>query len=144
MACDVVLVPEVRARLGELNDSDPAALAALSAAVDLLRDDGPELGCPLVDEFMSATTREAVLAWLPAGDPAAPLADLAGLKVLRPDTPESDPLRLIFAVDPAHSAVLLVAEPKARDWTTWYIQNIPRALARYRRHLRELTAGPDS
>lgn len=142
MACDVVLVPEVRTRLQELRDRDPAALAAVGAAVDLLRDRGPDLGYPLVDEVASKLTLDAALGWSGVvADEAA--AALGQLKVLRPETPEADPIRMIFAVDPACCAVLLVAEAKARDWTTWYVQNIPRALARYRRHLRGLTAEAD-
>ena len=140
MACDVVLVPEVRSRLQELRDRDPAALAAVSAAVDLLRDTGPDLGYPLVDEVASKTTLDAALGWSGVAADET-VAALGRLKVLRPETPESNPMRMIFAVDPARSAVLLVAEAEARDWTTWYVQNVPRALARYRRHLRELTAG---
>src|ERR1700722_18545391 len=56
MTWDVAIVPPVRDWLQELRRDDPAALAAVSAALDLLVRDGPALGPPLADALAPMTS----------------------------------------------------------------------------------------
>ncbi len=48
MTWEIAIVPEVRQWLHELRRADSATLAAISAAIDMLRDNGPAQGRPLV------------------------------------------------------------------------------------------------
>jgi len=59
---------------------------------------------------------------------------MANLKELRPGT-----VRILFAFDPWHSSILLVAGDKAGQWNTWYPEAIPLAEQRYERNLKERT-----
>ena len=77
MTWDVAIVPQVHDWLLELRQDDPAALTSVSAALDLLGQDGPALGPPLVSAIASMT------------------AIHAGLKLLR----ECDPRLVSFEVD---------------------------------------------
>lgn len=46
-------------------------------------------------------------------------------------------MRILFVFDPTRNAVLLVADDKAGQWTSWYRQSIPLAEARYATYLKE-------
>jgi hypothetical protein len=52
MNWEVASVPQLRDWLHELRRDDPATLAAVSAALDLLGQEGPALGPPLADAVM--------------------------------------------------------------------------------------------
>lgn len=69
MTWDVAIVPQVRDWLLELRQDDPAALAAVSAALDQLGKDGPALGPPLVSAIASMTAIHAGLELLRECDP---------------------------------------------------------------------------
>lgn len=107
---DVVLVDEVEAWFLELSRTDQDSSDAVAAAIDVLAEQGPALGRPLVDTLTGSRVHN--------------------LKDLRVET-----TRVLFVFDPTRSAVLLVAGDKAGAWKRWYTQNIPLAEQRYERRL---------
>lgn len=149
MAWDVSIVPQVRDWLRELRQDDPATLAAVSAALDLLVQDGPALGPPLADAVVPMTAIDAGLAVLRECDPGFRLsADnverataLSYLRELRPDPRVAREPRILFAFDRGRTAVVLVAGTQESGWTRWYSDNVPLAHARYIRYLRERAEG---
>jgi hypothetical protein len=150
MNWEVAIVPQVRDWLHELRRDDPAALAAVSAALDLLGQEGPALGPPLADAVMSMTALDAGLEMLRECDPGFRLsADnveramaLSYLRELRPGPRGAREPRLLFAFDQGRTAVVLVAGTEEIDWTRrWYVDNVPLAHARYIQYLRERADG---
>ncbi|MGH3297503.1 MAG: hypothetical protein ACRDP7_37485 [Trebonia sp.] len=148
MAWDVVIVPEVRDWLHQLRRDDPATLAAVSAALALLGQEGPALGPPLADAVMSMTALHSGLEMLREFDPGFRLsADnveramaLSYLRELRPGPRGPQEPRLLFTFDQGRAAVVLVAGTEEIDWTRqWYVDNVPLAHARYIQYLREGT-----
>ena len=85
----------------------------ISAAVDLLVLDGPNLGRPYVDTI--ARSRHS------------------NMKELRVGT-----LRILFAFDPLRKAILLVGGDKSGQWTRWYPRAIRRADDLFDLHLASL------
>ena len=69
MTWDVAIVPQVHDWLLELRQDDPATLAAVSDALDLLGRDGPGLGPPLASPIASMTAIRAGLELLRECDP---------------------------------------------------------------------------
>lgn len=63
------------------------------------------------------------------------------MKELRPGSSGRSELRILFAFDPARSAILLVAGDKAGNWKRWYTTNIPVADDILDQHLRRLKEG---
>jgi hypothetical protein len=59
------------------------------------------------------------------------------LKELRPGSRGSSEIRIIFAFDPARSALLLLGGDKAGNWQRWYRDNIPIAERLYRDYTTE-------
>lgn len=104
----VILVDEVNEWFLELAKDDPVAADAVEAAIDLLAQEGPTLGRPIVDRVKGS--------------------NIHNMKELRPS---STSIRVLFAFDPERQAVLLVAGDKAGDWDGWYVDNIPIAGRRY-------------
>jgi hypothetical protein len=86
----------------------------IAAALDLLADQGPHLGRPLVDTLVSSRH--------------------AQMKELRP----SRNVRILFTFDPRRMAILLLGGDKRGQWARWYKVNIPIADALYDEHLRAL------
>jgi hypothetical protein len=118
MAWEIAIIPEVREWLHGLRKDDPATLTAIAAAIDMLRDNGPALGRPLVDTVKATTS-------------------LNNLKELRPGSSGSSEIRILFVFDPKRRAVFLVAGDKAGNWRQWYSENIPIAEARYKLYLQD-------
>ena len=85
----------------------------ISAAVDLLIVDGPNLGRPYVDTI--ARSRHS------------------NMKELRVST-----LRILFAFDPLRKAILLLGGDKSGQWSRWYPRAISRADDLYDQHLASL------
>jgi hypothetical protein len=139
----------VRDWLQELRRDDPAALAAVSDALDLLGRDGPGLGPPLASSIASMTSIHAGLELLRECDPGFQFsADnvertvaMSYLTELRPGPHGTREPRLLFAFDQGLTAVVLVAGTEADDWTRWYSDSVPLAHARYIQYLRERTEG---
>ena len=106
---EIYVVQEV---LNWINDLDPPTRARVVQAIDLLAEQGPGLGRPLVDTIHGS--------------------QVANLKKLRPGT-----VRILFAFDPWRSSILLVAGDKAGRWNAWYREAIPLAEQRYDTYLKE-------
>lgn len=103
---------------GWLASLDDDSRDQVVAAVELLEDQGPHLGRPLVDTVVTSRHKN--------------------LKELRPGSSGRTELRVLFAFDPARSAILLVAGDKAGNWKRWYRHNIPVADDLFDDHLRTL------
>ncbi|SDB79980.1 hypothetical protein GA0111570_101254 [Raineyella antarctica] len=88
------------------------------AALELLRELGPQLGRPLVDTVTASRHKD--------------------MKELGPGSSGRSELRLIFAFDPERRAIMLLAGDKAGNWTRWYRKRIPVADDLFDEHLRRL------
>lgn len=87
----------------------------LIAAIELLQENGPQLGRPIVDTVRGSSYKN--------------------MKELRPGSSGKSELRMLFAFDPQRQAIMLVAGDKAGNWKKWYRENIPIADARFTEHL---------
>ena len=121
----------------------------MSAALDLLGQEGPALGPPLADAVMSMTALHAGFEML-RGNPGFRLSvdnveramALSYLRELRPGPRGAREPRILFAYDQGRTAVVLVAGTEEIDWTgRWYRDNVPLVHARYIQYLRERTEG---
>ncbi len=86
------------------------------AHVALLRDRGPQLGRPFVDMVEGSSH--------------------TNMKELRVQF-KGDPWRILFAFDPARTAILLVGGNKRGD-KRWYKKHLPIADERFKQHLNRL------
>ncbi|MEX5710635.1 type II toxin-antitoxin system RelE/ParE family toxin [Parafrankia sp. FMc6] len=98
--------------------TDPASADLVSEAIDVLAENGPALGRPLVDRLKGSIYHH--------------------MKELRPGSAGSTEVRMIFAFDPRREAILLVAGDKAGAWREWYRTAIPLADGRFTDHLTRL------
>jgi len=96
------------------DDLEPSDQEALLAAVRILRDEGPNLGRPLVDTVQGSRHKN--------------------MKELRPGSTGRSEVRVLFAFDKERKAILLVGGDKSNDWNGWYQVNIPIADERYTEH----------
>jgi len=115
VAWTVILVDEVGDWFVALVRSDPRSAELVTAAIDQLEADGPNLGRPLVDRIEDSK--------------------IHNLKELRPGSAGTTEVRILFVFDPERQAVPLVAGDKAGRWNRWYDENIPVAEQRYQRWL---------
>lgn len=115
MPWTIILLSEVRDWYDALTDSDPDTADAVAAALDLLEEQGPRLGRPLVDTLTGST--------------------LPNLKELRPGSTGRSELRILFVFDPERQAILLTAGDKAGQWHSWYDEHIGLAEHRYEQWL---------
>lgn len=79
-----------------LKSLDQSSYEQVVAALELLFEQGPRLGRPLVDTISSSRHRN--------------------MKELRPGSSGRSELRILFAFDPERRAILLVAGDKAGNW----------------------------
>jgi hypothetical protein len=93
---------------------------ALLAAIQVLREEGPSLGRPLVDRIRGSAFQN--------------------MKELRPGSTGRSELRVLFAFDRKRQAILLIGGDKSRDWAGWYEKNIPIADERFRAHQAQIGA----
>lgn len=100
---------------GWLKSLDPNSYNQVIAALELLREHGPQLGRPLVDSLVGSRHKN--------------------MKELRPGSTGRSELRVLFAFDPNRRAILLVAGDKSGQWKQWYKVNIPIADDRFTAHL---------
>jgi hypothetical protein len=96
------------------DDLEPSDQEALLAAIRILRDEGPNLGRPLVDTVQGSRHKN--------------------MKELRPGSTGRTEVRVLFAFDKERKAILLIGGDKSNDWTRWYRVNIPIADERYTEH----------
>lgn len=115
MPWKITIVDEVSAWLHELRSTDKETLRLISAAIDCLVDQGPNLGRPLADSITGSKIRN--------------------LKELRPGSAGTTEIRMLFVFDRDRQAVILVAGDKAGNWKSWYQEAIPLAEQRYDKHL---------
>ena len=107
MAWSVKVTEEYAAWLTALIKDDLASATQVAQAVAALREEGPTLGRPLVDRIQGSRIHH--------------------LKELRPGSGGRSEIRVLFAFDPARSALLLLGGDKAGNWQRWYRENIPIA-----------------
>lgn len=100
---EIYVTDEVRDWIVALDDPSHRLVVQ---AIDILADQGPTLGRPLVDHVEHSAVQN--------------------LKELRPGSAGRSELRILFAFDPWRSAILLVAGDKSGNWRQWYRQAIPR------------------
>ncbi|HVA07431.1 MAG TPA: type II toxin-antitoxin system RelE/ParE family toxin [Acidimicrobiales bacterium] len=89
---------------------------AVIASVDILADQGPTLGRPLVDRITGSRHHN--------------------MKELR--VSKGGALRILFAFDPLRRAVLLLGGDKYGNWTGWYQEAIPVADDLFDAYLQDL------
>lgn len=97
---------------------DPVSMKRVVAALDVLEEEGPALGRPLVDSIKGSRHKN--------------------MKELRPGSVGATELRILFIFDPERRAILLVAGDKRGQWSEWYRRNVPIADDRYDAHIRKL------
>lgn len=97
---------------------DPVSMQRVISALDILEEEGPALGRPLVDSIKGSRHKN--------------------MKELRPGSVGVTELRILFIFDPERRAILLVAGDKRGQWSDWYRRNIPIAETRYDAHLWKL------
>jgi hypothetical protein len=107
LAWVVKVTEEYAAWFTTLIKEDLASATQVAQAVAALREEGPALGRPLVDRLKGSAIHH--------------------LKELRPGSRGRSEIRIIFAFDPARSALLLLGGDKAGNWQRWYRDNIPIA-----------------
>ncbi len=117
MAWAIKVTDEYAAWFTVLIKEDLASATQVAQAVAALREEGPALGRPLVDRLKGSTIHH--------------------LKELRPGSRGRSEIRIIFAFDPARSALLLLGGDKAGNWQRWYRDNIPIAERLYRDYTTE-------
>jgi hypothetical protein len=121
MRWEVLLLEPVNDWFLGLCKNDPLTADKVEEALDELAERGPELGRPLVDRLHGS--------------------GIHNLKELRPRTPGTGEVRLLFVFDPAREAIILVAGDKAGKWNRWYGEAIPLAEERYAAYRREREEG---
>ncbi|WP_245559137.1 type II toxin-antitoxin system RelE/ParE family toxin [Microbacterium indicum] len=97
---------------------DPGSQQQVAAALDMLGEEGPQLGRPVVDTVSCSRFRN--------------------MKELRPGSTGRSEIRILFAFDPRRHAILLIAGDKSGEGVKWYDKNIPRADALWQEHLDRL------
>jgi len=119
---EVLLLEPVNDWFLALCKNDPLTADKVEEALDELAERGPELGRPLVDRLHGSK--------------------IHNLKELRPRTPGTSEVRLLFVFDPSREAIILVTGDKAGRWNRWYAGAIPLAEERYAAYRREQEEGP--
>lgn len=89
---------------------------ALADRVDLLQQQGPNLGRPIVDTIHGSAYN-----------------NMKELRISRDGA-----LRVLFIFDPIRRAILLLGGDKTGQWEQWYREAIPLADALYAEYLEEL------
>lgn len=115
---EVSLHAEVEAWFLDLCRVDPLTADLIAEAIDLLAEQGPALGRPLVDRIQASRFHN--------------------MKELRPGSSGSTEVRLLFAFDPQREAIFLIAGDKSGKWKKWYQTAIPLADTRFEDHLTTL------
>lgn len=108
---------------GWLTDLDDDTYDQVIAAIELLQEDGPQLGRPIVDTVKASQYKN--------------------MKELRPGSSGRSEIRVLFAFDPKRRAIMLIAGDKSGHWKKWYRDNIPIADARFAEHLARLKKTDD-
>lgn len=100
-----------------LDGLDKQTAYQVYAALDLLRERGPNLKRPLVGKIEGSI--------------------IGSMKELRPGSVGRSEVRILFVFDPERKAVMLVGGDKQNKWNKWYKTAIREAERRYIRWLEE-------
>lgn len=106
-----------------LDQLDTDSVASVFAALEVLQEQGPSLGRPLVDTLKGTKVNN--------------------LKELRPASPGSSEIRILFAFDPSRKAIMLLGGDKSKGksgrakWSGWYKHAIPEAETIWKDHLKK-------
>jgi len=111
VAWTVILLGKVEEWFQDLVSKDPGTGDLVAAAIDLLEEEGPTLGRPVVDRVKGSRVHN--------------------MKELRPGSSGRSEIRILFVFDPSRQVVILAAGDKVGAWQEWYAANIPLAEARY-------------
>lgn len=108
-----------------LDAQDIKTVARVMDAVEKLGAEGPALGRPLVDTVKYSR--------------------FSNMKELRPASPGSSEIRILFAFDPSRKAVMLFAGDKSQGgsrykWARWYAKAVPASDRLYESYLKELSS----
>jgi hypothetical protein len=114
VAWSIKATEEYAAWFTALIKDDLNSATQVAQAVAALREEGPTLGRPLVDRVHGSQIHH--------------------LKELRPGSQGRSEIRVLFAFDPARSALLLLGGDKAGNWQRWYRENIPIAERLYQEY----------
>jgi hypothetical protein len=117
LAWEILITDAVERFLDDLRETDRETHRLVNSAIQVLEDNGPMEGRPLVDSIVGST--------------------ISHLKELRPPSTGRTEIRMLFCFDPWRSAILLVAGDKAGRWNRWYEEAIPRAERLYAVYLSE-------
>jgi len=107
VAWSVKVPEEYAAWFTALIKDDLASAIQAAQAVAALREEGPALGRPLVYRIQGSRIHP--------------------LKELRARSAGRSEIRVLFAFDPARSALAAARGDKAGNWQRWYRENIPVA-----------------
>ncbi|MEB8339432.1 type II toxin-antitoxin system RelE/ParE family toxin [Streptomyces endophyticus] len=117
MPYKIVVVEPACSWLHSLRQSDRGTLLQIAQALNVLEQEGPALGRPLVDRIAHSA--------------------LPNLKELRPGSSGTTEVRLLFAFDVERNAVILVGGDKAGDWSRWCRSAIKAAEEAYAVYVKE-------
>ncbi|WP_371580422.1 type II toxin-antitoxin system RelE/ParE family toxin [Streptomyces sp. NBC_01314] len=117
MPFKIVVVEPALSWLHGLRQNDRGTLHQITAALNVLQQEGPALGRPLVDRITGS--------------------DLPNLKELRPGSSGASEVRVLFVFDPDRNAVILVGGDKSGNWSGWYRTAIKEAQEAYKEYKEE-------
>ena len=115
---EVRLHSTVEAWFLDLCRDDPVSADLVAEAIDVLAEQGPALGRPLVDRLKGSTFHN--------------------MKELRPGSAGTSEIRMIFAFDPARRPSFSSRGTRQASWKAWYLVAIPLADERFTAHLAAL------
>lgn len=101
-----------------LDSLDVDSAEQVQAALELLRDRGPDLKRPLVGKIEGSSI-------------------IKSMKELRPGSAGRSEVRILFVFDPKRKAIMLVGGDKQGKWNKWYPKAIRKAEQRYLNWLEE-------
>ncbi|TXS37122.1 type II toxin-antitoxin system RelE/ParE family toxin [Streptomyces sp. OR43] len=107
MPFKIIVIEPARSWLHSLRNADRDTLLQITAAINVLQQEGPTLGRPLVDRITGSS--------------------ISNLKELRTGSSGASEVRVLFVFDPGRNAVILVGGDKAGNWSGWYRTAIKEA-----------------
>ncbi|MFD3657101.1 type II toxin-antitoxin system RelE/ParE family toxin [Streptomyces sp. NPDC058620] len=112
MPFKITVIEPAKSWLHSLRHADRDTLLQITAAINVLQQEGPALGRPLVDRITGSS--------------------ISNLKELRTGSSGASEVRVLFVFDPGRNAVILVGGDKAGNWSGWYQAAIKEAEDAYK------------
>ena len=100
---------------------DDGTYLQVRAALQVLAENGPQLGRPLVDSVSGSRHRN--------------------MKELRPGSAGRSEIRILFAFDARRAAIMLLAGDKSGQWSKWYSRAVYEADNLFDQHIEEQKEG---